>query len=199
MVDEQSAKDEAARASKAPAALEASEALAQAWPRALIASGRAPALASWWCASRAAAARSGLPAIARHAFDPALGAVLFEARRSRRLKRGLEDAAAALETQARGLEQAPAARVAPGGRRISRLLVLSADGSARFYGEAAKLCRRHVSRLESIVLECDEQALGEALFGRQQVARAVLLDHKDAVLQLLEALTLEPCADASSD
>jgi len=65
-----------------------------------------------------------------------------------------------------------------------------------------KLCRRHAARLEAIVLECDEVELGEAIFGPGRAARAVLLDHKEAVVDFLATLEAElsdaktPPADA---
>ena len=102
--------------------------------------------------------------------------------------------------QERGLRQAPASRVVPGARRISRLLVVSEDGAARFYRQIEKLCSRHGSRLEALVLECDEVELGRAIFGPGQLARAVLLDHKDVVvrfLEILEASLADPQPDDS--
>jgi len=163
-------------------------ALAEAWPRPLIAAGRAERLARWWCESRLAAVEAGAAPFPRRAVTPTLWHALFEARRARRLCRGLESAEETLANQQRGLRQAPAARVALGARRISRLLVVSEDGSARFYRQVEKLCVRHASRLEALVLECDEVELGRAIFGPGQLARAVLLDHKDVVLRFLEIL-----------
>ncbi len=184
------------------------EALAQAWPRSLISAGRAERLARWWCESRLAAIRRGAAPFPRLAATPALWRALFEARRARRLCRGLESAEAALAMQERGLRQAPATRVVPGARRISRLLVVSEDGSARFYRQLEKLCGRHASRLEALVLECDELELGRAVFGPGQRARAVLLDHKDVVVRLLEILeaslaesradACDPCREPTS-
>jgi hypothetical protein len=185
-------------ASEAGAANREFEALAQAWPRPLIAAGRAESLARWWCESRRAAIELGAAPFPRRAATPALWHALFEARRVRRLCRGLEGAEAALARQERGLLRAPATRVAPGARRISRLLVVAEDGAARFYRQIEKLCSRHGARLEALVLECDEVELGRAIFGPGQLARAVLLDHKDAVvrfLEILEGSLADPQAD----
>lgn len=163
-------------------------ALSLAWPRPVIASGRGEALARWWHESRQESIRLGAPPFARHAMTPALATMLFEARRARWLRRGLEESETALLAEEAGLRRAPATQTAAGTRRISRLLVLTDDGSARFYRQVEKLCREHGQRLEALVLECDELELGEAIFGGSRVARAVLLDHKEAVLRFLEAL-----------
>ena len=66
------------------------EALAQAWPRPLIAAGRAERLARWWCESRVAAIERGAAPFPRLPATAALWRALFEARRARRLLRGLE-------------------------------------------------------------------------------------------------------------
>jgi hypothetical protein len=175
------------------------EAVAAAWPRPLIAAGSAQALARWWCESRAAAVAASEPPFARHPATPALGRALFEIRRARWLVRGLEESAKVLSAQQAGLAQAPAAQVEAGRRRISRLLVLSSDGSERFYRDVEKLCRAHAARLEAVVLEADEIELGEAIFGPGRAARAVLLDHKDAVVLFLENLDIGTGASASED
>jgi hypothetical protein len=164
------------------------EALAHAWPRPLIAAGIAEPLSHWWCESRAAAIGRFEPPFARHPATRAVKGALFEARRARWLRRGLEEAGKVLAAQQQGLAQSPAARVASGQRRISRLLVVSNDGSPRFYRDVEKLCHQHAVRLEALVLDCDEVALGESIFGSGRTARAVLLDHKEAVMNLLEAL-----------
>jgi hypothetical protein len=162
--------------------------LARSWPRSLIAEGKAEPIAAWWCESRADAVTAGHPAFARHAATEALRSALFEVRRARWLVRGLEDAAKSLAAQEAGLKHAPATQIGAGKRRVSRLLVLSNDGSERFYREVEKLRASYSTRLEVLVLECDEVGLGEAILGPGHAARAVLLDHKDAVVRFLETL-----------
>jgi hypothetical protein len=126
---------------------------------------------------------------------------LAAARRARRLHRGLEGAAAVLASEEAGLRATAATRSGDDGVRISRLLVVGADGSARFYRQVVALRRQYASRLEALMLECDEARLGEALYGPGRRARAVLVTHKDAVAQLLstieEGLLQPPLAEAA--
>lgn len=164
------------------------EQLAGAMPRALIAEGRAESLAVDWVQRAEQARADGFPALARYPLDSGLGVALFEARRSRRLVRGLEGAEAALESQERGLALAAAARPDSGQRRISRLLIVSADGSSRFYDQVGRLLERYRARLEVVLLECDESQLGGAAFGPGRRARALLLEHKQAVTDFLVRL-----------
>ena len=168
------------------------ERLAGAMPRVLIAEGSAAALARDWVRRLERARSEGLPALARYPLDSSLRDALFEARRSRRVVRGLEGAEAALESQERGLSQAAAARPDPSQRRISRLLIVSADGSSRFYAQVGRLLERYGTRLEALLLECDESELGGAAFGPGRRARALLLEHKEAVAEFLVRLTPGP-------
>jgi len=110
--------------------------------------------------------------------------------------RGLEEAAARLGVEEEGLRQADATRP-PGGARISRLLVVSADGSPRFYRQLDRVLEAHAGRVAALVLGCDETVLGEATFGRGRRARAVLLDHKQAVADFLSTLAEQVAPEAS--
>jgi len=168
------------------------EALEAAWPRILIANGRAPGLAAWWVRSRQQAEGRGLPRIARHALDSSVEAGLFDARRARRLERGLEGAETRLAAEEAGLKKTAAARPASDGVRISRLLVVSGDGSERFYRQVESLRARFANRLEVLLLDCDDEALGAAAFGPGRRARALLIHHKEAVVRFLSILDVEP-------
>ena len=74
------------------------------------------------------------------------------------------------------------------GVRVSRLLILARDGAQRFYRNVETLLRRHGPRVLAVRLEIDEKGLGELLFGPHQVARLVMLEHKNAVASVLLAM-----------
>lgn len=162
--------------------------LAGRWPRELIQAGDADALAARWVASRRAARVAGRPPWAGGPLTPAMVAVLFEARRARRIVRGLEDAEAALKAQALGVRGAAGASSAGAPDRISRLLVVSEDGADRFFRKIESLSRQYGKMLEVYVCACDEQVLGQAVFGEGRRARALLVDHKESVVQVLRAI-----------
>ena len=174
--------------SRSEAVAEECEALAAAWPRPLIADGSAPGLAAWWVGSRHEAASLGLPPIARHRLDRSIADGLFDVRRARRLARGLEGAETLLEAEEVGLKKAANSQNNPDRVRISRLLVISGDGSERFYRQVERLRERFANRLEVLLLDCDDEALGAAAFGRGKRARALLIHHKDAVVRFLSIL-----------
>ena len=160
-------------------------AVAAAWPRALIAVGSAAALSDWWVDARRSAVLAGLPAIPRQRMNRAIGNGLFEARRARRLVRGMEGAESQLASEEAGLRKVALASAEPRRRRISRLLIVSADGSSRFYQQAEKLRLQFENRLEVLLLDCDDETLGGAAFGPGKRTRAMLIDHKDAVIRFL--------------
>ena len=162
-------------------------ALAERWPRVLIEAGTAESLARRWVASRRAAVAAGHPPHAHHPLTPTLGSILSELRRARRLVRGLEAAEESLTVQALGVRHRASASQ-PAARRISRLLLVSTDGSTRFYRNIDRLIRQSEETLEVLIVLCDELELGAAAFGADNRARALLVDHKDGVARVLDCL-----------
>ncbi len=165
-------------------------ALAAAWPRAVIAQGRAEELARWWIAQRRSAHAAGGPPFPRIALSAALQQAIFDARRARNLERGLEGAESRLASEEAGIDRVPegSAGDRPSRSRISRLLIVSGDGSERFYRRVEKIHQRFSKRLEVLLVEADEFDLGASAYGRGRKARALLLTHKDAVSRFLDVL-----------
>lgn len=110
-----------------------------------------------------------------------LEVALLRARIDGRLRRGLEDAVAALDAQRQGL--LPGQDV-----RVSRLLVCANDGSERFYRTVERAVRAHAPRVLGLVLDADGAALGRLLTGADATVRCVLIEHKDAVSDVLLSL-----------
>jgi len=119
---------------------------------------------------------------------PDLEAALTSAFSSGRIVRGLESAERALAAEARGLEKVDRNTGVERRQRVSRLLVLADDGSERFYRSVELLMNRNPGRILALRLDVDELALGRMLFGRDQVARLLLVTHKHAVAAILLAL-----------
>lgn len=177
--------------------------LAAAFPRILIAGELALPIARNWIERLDRSVESGGPTLPVYPFTDQIRQGLFEARRARRLVRGFEGAEKALASQEVGLSKAAATRPEGGGFRISRLLLVSTDGSQRFYRQVEQLKARFSSRLEALMIDADEGALGEAAFGSGHTARALLLDHKEVVVDCLAALDISQDsaleADSASD
>lgn len=117
-----------------------------------------------------------------------LEVALKQALAAGQIVRGFEQAERILAAEERGLAHIDQKTGVPRGERVSRLLVLTDDGAERFYRGVESLLRRHGSRVLALRLSTDERTLGRLLFGPDQVARLLLVEHKEAVAAMLIAL-----------
>lgn len=122
---------------------------------------------------------------------PGLEGALTSAFAAGRIVRGLEAAERVLAGEERGLKRVDRRTGAERGGRVSRLLVLSDDGAERFYRNVEALLRRHAPRVLALRVSVDERTLGALVFGPHQVARLLLVEHKDAVSAVLLALAAQ--------
>ncbi len=111
-----------------------------------------------------------------------------ETEHSNQLKRGLELIETTLAGEARGLSLADSRSGADRGSRVSRLLLLSNDGSERFYRQAERLIVGQETRVLPIRLDADSTRLADASAKASGVVRALLVTHKDPVTRVLLAL-----------
>ena len=119
---------------------------------------------------------------------PALEAALKSAFSAGQIVRGLEGAERVLVAEARGLRHVDQKTGVERGSRVSRLLLLADDGAERFYRNVESLLRRHAPRVLALRLSADERTFGQLLFGPDQLARLVLIAHKDGTSEVLSAL-----------
>ena len=126
--------------------------------------------------------------VAHVPLSDALAAVLAQVHQDGALVRGLDGAERTLRNEAKGMAKADQKSGAVRKARISRILLLSGDGSKRFYRDAAFLLKHHHDRLLVLKLDTDESTLGRAVFNADQQARAVLVVQKNAVFSTLVAL-----------
>ncbi|MCH2170268.1 hypothetical protein MK489_05760 [Myxococcota bacterium] len=114
--------------------------------------------------------------------------VLEKAHAAGHVIRGLEGAERVLAAEAEGLKKVDEKTGVGRGGRVSRLLVLTQDGAERFYRRVESTLKRHAPRVLALRLEMDEYSLGKKIFGADQRVRLLLVDHKDAVSEVLLAL-----------
>lgn len=116
------------------------------------------------------------------------------------LVRGLSLIQTTLERQARGLAIADARIGAERGVRVSRLVLVSRDGTERFYRQVERLVVAHGARLLAIRIEADAAELGSVIPQASGVVRALLVEHKSSVAHVLSALYLQgdPLSSESS-
>jgi hypothetical protein len=121
-------------------------------------------------------------------WTPALAAALATAQAEGALVRGLEQVEKALQRQARGLSLADARSATPRGARVSRLLLVSNDGSERFYRNVEQLVSANAERLLPIRVDADSTQFAAAVREDSGVVRALMIDHKELVVSVLRAL-----------
>jgi hypothetical protein len=108
-----------------------------------------------------------------------------------RVTRGLEGVEKQLKAEALGLAHVDRRSGAARGQRVSRMVLVADDAAERMYRRVETLSRRHPGRLLVLRLNCSGEELGALLFGPEGVAKLLMLDHKDAVADVLVALATE--------
>jgi hypothetical protein len=123
------------------------------------------------------------------AWSSELAAVLEGAQLAHHLVRGLELIEKTLEREARGLSLVDARSTTERGSRVSRLLLVTEDGTERFYRQAERLVCTQGPRLLAIRVEADSGQFGGVVPHQASgVVRALLVEHKDSVARVLSAL-----------
>jgi hypothetical protein len=107
---------------------------------------------------------------------------------------GLEGVSHKLSMERAGIVSVQARGDAPHGERISRLILLSNDGAERFYRHAEQLLLSHAPRLLGCLLDTDSSILGNLVTGKEREIKLVMVDHKDAVSEILRAMLSERVA-----
>ncbi len=128
--------------------------------------------------------RAALPVIQ---LDAAITTALQRALRTGRLKRGLETTLDVLANERRGLEKLQKKTGQTQKARVSRLILTSSDCSDRLLREIGDTLQRNAPRVLALGLQVDSAKLGSLLYGANAHVKVLLLDHKDAVAEMLIA------------
>ena len=108
---------------------------------------------------------------------------IFHAKSLGELVIGYAAIAKALANELRGLQKIDSLS-----DRVSRLLMVTNDGSPRFYREFAFLQKRQGARILICRLDVDSVLMGDILGLKDQVVKAVLLNKKKSVVNVLKSL-----------
>lgn len=96
---------------------------------------------------------------------------------------GLEPIEKSLENELRGLQKTDNKS-----ERVSRLLLVTNDGSKSFYQGVEYLLQTQVTRLMVCRLDIDAKLMGNILGLKNQKVKAVLLNSKKAVINVLKSI-----------
>jgi len=114
---------------------------------------------------------------------PKLRTNIFYAKSVGELIVGYEAIEKALANELHGLQKMDSQ-----GDRVSRLLIVTNDGSPRFYRELAFLKKRQGARVLICRLDVGSVLMGNILGPKDQVVKAVLLSKKKSVINVLKSL-----------
>lgn len=120
--------------------------------------------------------------------DERFEGALKKARMQRRVRLGLEDILEKLAAEKKGLDDLRQKTALIQQERISRLLLFSNDGSLRLYRHIEQTLTIHFPRILGVMLDLDGKALGRIITGRSSGIKVILIEHKDAVADILRAL-----------
>ena len=115
-----------------------------------------------------------------------LDKALSFARRCGQLRGGLENIETLLQKEQAGLVALKHTQFQ--GERASRLLLLSNDGSERFYRNCESLLIRYRNRILGCKINLTGASFGQKFFGKDAVVKVVMVSKKDFVGRVLIAL-----------
>ncbi len=118
-------------------------------------------------------------------FNESIKSALVEAHKNNRIGRGFETADRNLSKEAKGLKLADSKSEVKRGERVSRLIILSNDGAERFYRKIESLLLKHGPRVLAMVVDADSSELGGLVYGPERLTKLLLIEHKEAVAQIL--------------
>jgi hypothetical protein len=129
------------------------------------------------------------------AWSPSLASALTAVQQLDRLVQGLEQAGKTLEREARGLSLADARSATARGQRVSRLLLVSDDGTQRFYRQLERIVSDQGPRLLALYVRAGADRFASVVPQASGVVRALLVEHKDSVANVLLALYPESAGE----
>jgi len=110
------------------------------------------------------------------------------ARLQRRVRFGFDDIFDKLAAEKKGIDELLQKMKSQQNDRVSRLLLFSNDGAERLCRHIEQTLLEHRLRILGCQLDVDNNKLGELITGRGVGIKVILVEHKDAVSDVLRAL-----------
>ncbi len=121
--------------------------------------------------------------------DEGLKKALLRARLQRHIRLGFEDIRDRLSLEKKGLDDLRQKTSIDQNIRISRLLLFSNDCAPRLYRHIECLLADQSPRLLGCMVNIDAKTLGKLFAGPASEIKVILIEHKDAVVDILSALS----------
>ncbi|MEN6507419.1 MAG: hypothetical protein ABFD63_01295 [Smithella sp.] len=117
-----------------------------------------------------------------------LTGAIRKARMQRRVRFGFDEIFEKLTSEKKGIDHLHEQMKSQQNERISRLLLFSNDGAERLYRHIEQALTVHHLRILGCQLDTDGKTLGQLITGRSAGIKVILVEHKDAVSDVLRAL-----------
>ena len=117
-----------------------------------------------------------------------LAGAIRKARMQRRVRSGFDEIFDKLASEKKGIDHLHEQMKSQQNERISRLLLFSNDGAERLYRHIEQALTEHHLRIMGCQLDTDGKTLGQLITGRSVGIKVILVEHKDAVSDVLRAL-----------
>jgi len=117
-----------------------------------------------------------------------LTTALRKANLQRRVRLGLDEILEKLFAEKKGLAELQQKTAAHQQERISRLLLFSNDGTERLYRNIEHTLAEHSPRIFGCMLNVNGSEIGRIITGKNIAVKVILIEHKDAVSDILRAL-----------
>jgi hypothetical protein len=134
---------------------------------------------------------------------PSLEKALAKTRDFWQLEQGLENITERLRAEQKGLKALQEKEGSGSSLRASRLLLVSNDGTPRFYRICEKLMKEHGDRVLFLGLDVTAERLATNIVRSEKAVKAILVSDKNSVSWVLSALAISatdaPALDASHD
>ncbi len=117
-----------------------------------------------------------------------LTGAIKKARLQRRVRFGFDDIFDKLAAEKRGIDVLLQKTKSQQQNRISRLLLFSNDGAERLYRHIEQALIEHHLRILGCQLDVDSKKLGQLIAGSSVGVKVILVEHKDAVSDILRSL-----------
>jgi len=117
-----------------------------------------------------------------------LTGAIKKARLQRRVRLGFDDIFDKLAAEKKGINELLQKTKSQQQNRISRLLLFSNDGAERLYRHIEQALIEHHLRILGCQLDVDSKKLGQLITGSSVGVKVILVEHKDAVSDVLRSL-----------
>jgi hypothetical protein len=157
------------------------------FPRQLEASGTAEKIRQALAVRKTMLGPAGKMEVPVLSMDELLTGAIKRARLQRRIRFGFDDIFEKLAAEKKGIDELLQKTKSQQNDRISRLLLFSNDGAERLYRHIEQTLIEHHLRILGCQLDIDSKTLGQLITGRSTGIKVILVEHKDAVSDVLRA------------